>query len=71
MTGQLLTARHVAEHLGLTTETVLSWVRQGKVPAIRLPSGQIRFRPGDIDAWLEQHTTGVEGSTLTIIRGEG
>jgi excisionase family DNA binding protein len=69
VSGRLLTARHVAEHLGLTPETVLCWVRDGKLPAIRLPSGQIRFREADLDAWLEQRATRVEGSRLTVIRG--
>jgi excisionase family DNA binding protein len=71
VSARLLTARHVAEHLGLTPETVLCWVRDGKLPAIRLPSGQIRFREADLDAWLEQRATRVERSRLTVIRGEG
>lgn len=69
MSGRLLTARIVAEHLGLTPETVLAWVREGKLPAFRLPSGQIRFREADLDAWLEQRSTGVKPSPLSVIRG--
>jgi excisionase family DNA binding protein len=71
VSGSLLTARHVADQLGLTPETILCWVRQGKLPAFRLPSGQIRFRSEDLDSWLEQRAVGVEVSRLTVIRGEG
>jgi excisionase family DNA binding protein len=58
MTGdRLLTARAVAEQLGLSTETVLRWVRRGELPAIRFPGGAIRFRPEALEAWLEQRAT--------------
>jgi excisionase family DNA binding protein len=62
VTMGLLTARHVAEHLGLTSETILAWVRDGKLPAFRLPSGQIRFREEDLKMWLEQRSTRVTDS---------
>lgn len=70
MTGRLLTAREVAETLALTTETVLSWQRTGKLPAIRLPSGQIRFRADELDEWLAERSTRVIRQPLTIVRGE-
>ena len=44
--SRLLTAREVAEQLGVSTETVLRWTRRGELPAIRLPGGAIRFRRG-------------------------
>ena len=44
MTSALLTARAVAELLGVSAETVLRWTRRGELPAIRLPGGAIRFR---------------------------
>lgn len=71
MNAQLLTARVVAERLDLTPETILAWVRQGKIPAFRLPSGQIRFRQEDLDQWLDQRATTVGRSALTVIQGEG
>jgi excisionase family DNA binding protein len=57
VTGPLLTARRVADLLGVSPETVLRWVRTGKLPALRLPSGQIRFREDEIDRWLEGRAT--------------
>jgi len=54
----LLTARGVAELLGISVETLLRWTRAGKVPAIKLPGGAVRYRPNAIEAWLEQLATG-------------
>jgi excisionase family DNA binding protein len=54
---RLLTARVVAEQLGLHPETVLLWIRQGKLPAFKLPSGAIRVRDTDLDAWLLERAT--------------
>jgi len=53
----LLTAREVADLLGMSTETVLRWVRQGRLPAFRLPGGAIRFREDEIDGWLAERAT--------------
>jgi excisionase family DNA binding protein len=58
VTGPLLTAREVAELLGVSSETVLRWTRRGEVPAIKLPSGALRYRPDAIEAWLEERATG-------------
>lgn len=51
-TGKL-TATQVAERLEVTPETVRDWARTGKLRAIRLPSGRMRFRETDVDA-IEQ-----------------
>lgn len=56
MTGQLLTAREVADQFGVSTETVLRWTRRGEIPALRLPGGAIRYRETEIDAWLAMKT---------------
>lgn len=39
----LLTARQVADRLGVSTETVLRWTRRGDLPGFRLPGGALRF----------------------------
>jgi excisionase family DNA binding protein len=52
VTGRLLTARQVADTLGVSAETVLRWTRRGDLPAIRLPGGAIRYREDELDAWL-------------------
>jgi excisionase family DNA binding protein len=61
LTGRLLTARDVAERLGVSPETVLRWTRRGDLPAFRLPSGQIRYREDDLEAWLEERATTERG----------
>jgi excisionase family DNA binding protein len=53
VTGRLLTAREQAAHLGVSTGALLRWARDGKVPAVKLPSGAVRFIPEQIDRWLE------------------
>jgi excisionase family DNA binding protein len=57
VTGPLLTAREVADLLGVHTETVLRWARRGELPAIRLPGGAIRFRDEALEAWLADRAT--------------
>jgi excisionase family DNA binding protein len=59
----LLTARAVAEVLGVSSETVLRWTRRGDLPAIRLPGGAIRFDRDALDRWLEQRATGADESS--------
>ncbi len=62
MSGALLTARQVAELLGLSAETVLRWTRRGELPALKLPGGAIRFQPDVLDEWLEERATPRRGS---------
>jgi excisionase family DNA binding protein len=61
VTGPLLTARAVAELLGVHAETVLRWTRRGELPAIRLPGGAIRYREGELEGWLTERATPVRG----------
>ena len=50
---RLLTAREVAEWLGVSPETVLRMHRRGDLPGFRLGSNVLRFSERDIEAWLE------------------
>jgi excisionase family DNA binding protein len=59
----LLTAREVAEMVGVSTGALLRWTRAGHVPAVKLPSGAVRFRPDDIDAWIDTRATTGPGGT--------
>ncbi len=61
MTGRLLTARAVADLLGVSPETVLRWTRRGELPALRLPGGAIRYREAELERWLEQRATTTRG----------
>ena len=68
MTGRLLTARAVADTLDVSPATVLRWTRAGELPAIRLPSGQIRYRAEELEAWLGERATPNRGA-LTAADG--
>lgn len=59
--SRLSTAREVADLIGVSTETVLRWTRRGELPAIRLPSGQIRYREDVIEEWLAERATTSRG----------
>jgi len=49
MPDELLTTTEAAKLLGVDRSTVARYVRQGKLPAIRLPSGHTRIRRADVD----------------------
>lgn len=42
----------MAERAGVTQTTVSRWVASGKLAAITLPSGLLRFRSEDVEALL-------------------
>ena len=60
MTERLLTARAVAELLGVSPATVLRWTRRSELPANRLPSGRLPYRAAELEAWLDSR--GVENA---------
>lgn len=49
---ELMTMKEVAELARVSSSTISRWVSSGKIPAIVLPSGQIRFVREDIEAML-------------------
>jgi excisionase family DNA binding protein len=55
--GRLLTTREVAEFLNVSPHTMLDWVSDGKIPAIRLANRAIRFREDELAEWLESKST--------------
>lgn len=55
--GRLLTTREVADLLNLSRETVMRWANVGKLPAIKLPSGALRFREDELAQGLESRST--------------
>jgi excisionase family DNA binding protein len=65
VSGHLLTARELAERLGVSAETVLRWTRRGELPAIRLPGGAIRFQENQVDGWFKERATPRRGVLTT------
>lgn len=54
MTGRLLTARELGEHLGFKAGTIVDWYEAGEIPGFKI-GGRLRFRLSEVEAWLEQH----------------
>jgi excisionase family DNA binding protein len=52
LTERLLTARELAGVLGFSAATIVDWAEAGKIPAFKL-GGRLRFREGEVLAWLE------------------
>jgi len=57
---QFYSVRTLAEKLALAPMTIYRLVDQGKLPAVRIGKS-IRFRPADIDAFLESVRVGPAG----------
>ena len=51
--GRLLDLHAVAEELGCSFDTVDRFIRAGRLPFIRLPSGRRRVAREDLDAAIE------------------
>jgi excisionase family DNA binding protein len=57
MSDRLLTARELADYLGLSSATVLDWFEAGRLPGFRLggrKGGPVRFRVSEVEAVLEE-----------------
>jgi len=52
---RLVTGKAAATYLGLkTVDTLYRWNESGKLPAITLPNGRLRWDLDDIDAMLRR-----------------
>jgi excisionase family DNA binding protein len=54
----LLTSAEVASLFGVDRRTVVLWAKRGRIPALRTPGGQHRFRADEIRGLLERHDGG-------------
>ncbi len=48
--GDLLTPSEAAQRLRVTTKTLRRWALAGKVAAVTLPSGQLRYPLSEIES---------------------
>jgi excisionase family DNA binding protein len=60
VTEPLLTARQLGHLLGFSAGTIVDWAEAGKVPCFKL-GGRLRFRPDEVDTWLEAKRAGAGG----------
>jgi excisionase family DNA binding protein len=58
VTDRLLTAREVAELLGVSASTVLDWFEARRLPGFKLNGHAVRFRESELEAWLDQQRVG-------------
>jgi excisionase family DNA binding protein len=49
---RLLTARQIAEYIGVSPKQVYRWVQSASIPHFRISPRVIRFRLEDVEAWL-------------------
>jgi excisionase family DNA binding protein len=68
VTERLLTAREVADELGVTPRTVLRWTRAGVLPGYRIGGRALRFRADEVDGWLEQRRTREDARATDHVR---
>ena len=51
-TEKWLSVEEIAEHLGISKETIYRWLEKGKIPAHRV--GKLwKFRPSEVDEWVK------------------
>ncbi len=50
-----ITTRFIAEHCGVSTVTVLSWIEEKRLPAFRLPKGHYRIYRDDFIGFLTKY----------------
>ena len=53
MAGALLTPAEVAERLRVSTRTLEFWHHQGRGPAFVRVGKRVRYRPDDVEAFIE------------------
>jgi len=53
MTERLLNVREAAAILGYNIKTVYKLVEQKRLPCVRLGGTRIRFRPSQLERWIE------------------
>lgn len=54
-TNGLVDAKALAQHFGVKVATVHTWVRQGRIPCIRVSQGTVRFRLPDVEQALTRN----------------
>ncbi len=50
-----ITTSFIAEHCGVSTVTVLSWIDENRLPAFRLPKGHYRIYRDDFIEFLTKY----------------
>lgn len=67
--GEILKVPAVAAYAGVHENTVWSWIKTGKIPAVRLGARIVRIRKSDLDQFIKGHLTAPSESWLTLTDG--
>ena len=60
--ARLITTSDLAHHLGVTSDTIRKWARDGRIPCIRVGQKTLRFDPKAVlDALGHNHDAHREG----------
>jgi len=51
-----LTPRNLAKRVGVSTPTVLRWIKEEGLPAIRVTKRTIRVNPRAVEQWLSERS---------------
>ena len=54
MSSKLLTITDLSDHLGVPVNTLYQWRTMGYGPTGRRIGKHVRYRPEDVDSWVEQ-----------------
>jgi excisionase family DNA binding protein len=67
VTGEhLAPVADVAADLDVSPRTVMRWIEQGKLPALRMPGGRLRISAATLAAWQAEHTTVSQTRIVTL-----
>jgi excisionase family DNA binding protein len=58
--SKLLTISELAERMNFKPRTVKGWVQKRIVPFKKMPGGDIRFDPNEIERWLDRKSVKVK-----------
>lgn len=64
-----LSVEHIAEHLGVSKETIYRWLERKKIPAHRVGK-QWRFQTSEVDEWVRRGEASSEPLSNTQSRKE-
>lgn len=54
---RLLTAEELARYLGVSLHAVYAWSSRGVGPKVLRVGARLRYRPEDVEAWLDRVTS--------------
>lgn len=57
VTDQLLNRKQVAQIFGVSPITIIRLQESGKLPAVRIGAGSIRYRKSDVEQFISQSIT--------------